>query len=55
MVQYVLLSRNKGLAEQDISKLDVTKLHPQSHEVISCQATINIGKNSAYASSGSIT
>ncbi|XWS08584.1 hypothetical protein CRYUN_Cryun40dG0014800 [Craigia yunnanensis] len=33
----------KGLMEQDISKLDVTKLHPLSPEVISRQATINIG------------
>lgn len=30
--------------EQDLSKLDVTKLHPLSPEVISRQATINIGK-----------
>lgn len=29
--------------EQDLSKLDVTKLHPLSPEVISRQATINIG------------
>ncbi|XP_020875398.1 eukaryotic translation initiation factor 2 subunit 3 isoform X2 [Arabidopsis lyrata subsp. lyrata] len=41
--QSVLISRNKGLAEQDLSKLDVTKLHPLSPEVISRQATINIG------------
>lgn len=34
----------KGLMEQDLSKLDVTKLHPLSPEVISRQATINIGK-----------
>ncbi|XWS53600.1 hypothetical protein CRYUN_Cryun10bG0015200 [Craigia yunnanensis] len=33
----------KGLMEQDLSKLDVTKLHPLSPEVISRQATINIG------------
>ncbi|KAI3511379.1 hypothetical protein L1887_18532 [Cichorium endivia] len=33
----------KGLVEQDLSKLDVTKLHPLSPEVISRQATINIG------------
>lgn len=33
----------KGLMEQDLSKLDVTKLHPLSSEVISRQATINIG------------
>ncbi|MQL89448.1 hypothetical protein Taro_022026, partial [Colocasia esculenta] len=32
----------KGLMEQDLSKLDVTKLHPLSPEVISRQATINI-------------
>jgi hypothetical protein len=29
--------------EQDLSKLDVTQLHPLSPEVISRQATINIG------------
>ncbi|KAI6693033.1 hypothetical protein NL676_020743 [Syzygium grande] len=33
----------EGLMEQDLSKLDVTKLHPLSPEVISRQATINIG------------
>ncbi|GAB4856134.1 Eukaryotic translation initiation factor 2 subunit 3 [Ancistrocladus abbreviatus] len=33
----------KGLMEQDLSKLDVTKLHPLSAEIISRQATINIG------------
>ncbi|KAH7856520.1 hypothetical protein Vadar_002432 [Vaccinium darrowii] len=33
----------KGLMEQDLSKLDVTKLHPLSPEVISRQATINVG------------
>ena len=33
----------KWLMEQDLSKLDVTKLHPLSPEVISRQATINIG------------
>lgn len=38
------MSRSKGLAEQDLSKLDVTVLHPLSPEVISRQATINIGK-----------
>ena len=38
------MARNKGLAEQDLSKLDVTVLHPLSPEVISRQATINIGK-----------
>jgi len=38
------MSRNKGLAEQDLKKLDVTVLHPLSPEVISRQATINIGK-----------
>ncbi|GJN13785.1 hypothetical protein PR202_gb00530 [Eleusine coracana subsp. coracana] len=36
----------RGLMEQDLSKLDVTKLHPLLPEVISCQATINIGKHS---------
>jgi hypothetical protein len=34
----------RSLMEQDLSKLDVTKLHPLSPEVISRQATINIGK-----------
>lgn len=38
----------KGLMEQDLSKLDVTKLHPLSPEVISRQATINIGNFSIY-------
>jgi translation initiation factor 2 subunit 3 len=33
----------RGLMEQDLSKLDVTILHPLSPEVISRQATINIG------------
>ncbi|KAJ3676317.1 hypothetical protein LUZ60_003729 [Juncus effusus] len=33
----------RGLMEQDLSTLDVTKLHPLSPEVISRQATINIG------------
>eukprot|EP00250_Pteridium_aquilinum_P033258 c5374_g1_i1 orf=123-1514(+) len=33
----------RGLMEQDLSKLDVTKLTPLSPEVISRQATINIG------------
>lgn len=37
------MSKNKGLAEQDLSKLDVAQLHPLSPEVISRQATINIG------------
>jgi hypothetical protein len=32
-----------GLMEQDLSALDVTKLTPLSPEVISRQATINIG------------
>jgi len=33
----------RGLMEQDLSTLDVNKLHPLSPEVISRQATINIG------------
>jgi hypothetical protein len=33
----------KGLMEQDLKSLDVAKLHPLSPEVISRQATINIG------------
>ncbi len=35
----------RGLMEQDLSKLDVTILHPLSPEVISRQATINIGNS----------
>lgn len=31
------------LAKQDLSKLDITKLTPLTPEVISRQATINIG------------
>ena len=38
--QVATMSR-KWLMEQDLSKLDVTKLHPLSPEVISRQATIN--------------
>ncbi|KAK4855469.1 hypothetical protein QYF36_007697 [Acer negundo] len=38
-----MTSSKKGLMEHDLSKLDVTKLHPLSPEVISRQATINIG------------
>lgn len=34
----------KGLMEQNLSKLDVNQLNPLSPEVISRQATINIGK-----------
>ncbi|MFS7990022.1 putative [histone H3]-lysine(4) N-trimethyltransferase [Helianthus anomalus] len=34
----------KKLMEQDLSKLDVALLHPLALEVISRQATINIGK-----------
>lgn len=33
------------LAEQNLDKLDVSKLSPLSPEVISRQATINIGKD----------
>ncbi|KAI5077609.1 hypothetical protein GOP47_0007433 [Adiantum capillus-veneris] len=33
----------RGLMEQDLSKLDVTQLTPLSPEVISRQATMNIG------------
>lgn len=33
----------KGLMEQDLAKLDPAKLNPLSPEVISRQATINIG------------
>lgn len=53
LAQYIVLTSKihqeiakmsrKGLMEQDLSKLDVTKLHPLSPEVISRQATINIG------------
>ncbi|XP_021800023.1 eukaryotic translation initiation factor 2 subunit gamma-like [Prunus avium] len=37
------MSSRKDLMEQDLSKLDVTKLHPLSPQIISRQATINIG------------
>lgn len=37
------MARKQGLMEQDLKKLDVTTLHPLSPEVISRQATINIG------------
>lgn len=37
------MSRQKGLREQDLSTLDPSKLTPLSPEVISRQATINIG------------
>ncbi len=40
----------RGLMEQDLSKLDVTTLHPLSPEVISRQATINIGNSSTALS-----
>lgn len=33
------------LAKQDLSKLDITKLTPLTPEVISRQATINIGNS----------
>ena len=37
------MAKRAGLMEQDLEKLDVTKLNPLSPEVISRQATINIG------------
>jgi len=37
------MSKSKGLREQDLKTLDVSKLTPLSPEVISRQATINIG------------
>eukprot|EP00877_Chromochloris_zofingiensis_P013279 jgi/Chrzof1/8204/Cz03g01130.t1 len=37
------MSKGKGLREQDLKTLDVAKLNPLSPEVISRQATINIG------------
>jgi len=37
------MAARRGLMEQDLSKLDVAKLNPLSPEVISRQATINIG------------
>jgi len=37
------MASKKGLMEQDLAKLDITKLNPLSPEVISRQATINIG------------
>ena len=36
-------TKRAGLMEQDLTTLDVSKLHPLSPEVISRQATINIG------------
>lgn len=36
-------TENKGLRKQDLATLDINKLHPLSPEVISRQATINIG------------
>ncbi|KAL1804615.1 hypothetical protein ACET3Z_027683 [Daucus carota] len=39
----------KGLMEQDLSNLDVITLHPLSPEVISRQATINIGTTTHLA------
>merc|ERR1712188_315447 len=38
-----MATTNKGLMEQDLSTLDVSKLTPLSPEVISRQATINLG------------
>ncbi|KAI3438260.1 hypothetical protein D9Q98_000696 [Chlorella vulgaris] len=38
-----MATKGKGLREQDLSTLDVSKLTPLSPEVISRQATINIG------------
>ncbi|KAF8711174.1 hypothetical protein HU200_029186 [Digitaria exilis] len=46
------MARSRGLMEQDQSKLDVTKLHPLTPEVISRQATINIGMAHAVLMSG---
>ena len=46
------MAARRGLMEQDLSKLDVAKLNPLSPEVISRQATINIGMHAtsvAYA------
>jgi hypothetical protein len=34
------------LAKQDLETLDITQLTPLSHQIISRQATINIGKRS---------
>jgi hypothetical protein len=42
-----LISLQSGLAIQDLDSLDVSKLNPLSPEVISRQATINIGTCSA--------
>ncbi|KAJ4822624.1 Eukaryotic translation initiation factor 2 subunit 3 [Turnera subulata] len=39
----MMSSRKGGLMEQDLVQLDVTQLHPLSPQVISRQATINIG------------
>lgn len=37
------MAQKEIIMEQDLRKLDVTKLHPLSPEVISRQPTINIG------------
>lgn len=37
-----------GLIEQDLGKLDMTKLYPPSPEVTSQQATINIGNTFSH-------
>ncbi|KAL9648376.1 hypothetical protein ABK040_010539 [Willaertia magna] len=39
----IKINSEDNLAEQDLTTLDVTKLHPLTPEVISRQATINIG------------
>lgn len=38
-----LAEKSAHLATQDLATLDVSKLHPLSPEVISRQATINVG------------
>jgi translation initiation factor 2 subunit 3 len=42
-----MASDKPGLAKQDLTNLDVEKLNPLSPEVISRQATINIGERCA--------
>ena len=37
------VSKQPHLSNQDLSKLDISKLHPLTPEVISRQATINVG------------
>lgn len=55
VTQTELKMARRGLMEQDLSRLDVATLHPLSPEVISRQATINIGMAYAVFSSNVLT